>query len=638
MPSGLTVTHTIKFGAAVENIRYNFLSSQEPGGRIRFSSLQNFLAGNLKSIEAGLPNTITPRELRQTIVGTYVQDDWRIRPNLTLNLGVRYEMATVLSDAQNKIGNLTSLVNPNPSSSVATALLQCGKQYTAPVAPQAGTTCNSVGPYTNNQTLHNFEPRVGFAWDPFHDGKTSVRGGFGMYDVLPLPGYFLLQQNQNAPFMIFKSAGTGLAGKWLPNTSATVSTGNDTLVNSTASRLSASTVETSPKRSYVLEYNFNIQRQLRPDLALTIGYVGSHGVHLLERGDDGNMTLPLQTTPGAIIFPCGPLPAPVGGCTPGLNAAGASAQLNQSFGVLRYVYWGTDSHYNGLNVNLAKSFGHGFQAQFAYTYSKSIDDDSQSIAGDTFANGLNSPPWFLPHILRGPSDFDTRHAISINGLWDIPTPKSFQGIVEKALGGWEVGGIAKINSGVPTTVDIGGDAYGWGNTGADQFGLLNRVAGCNPINSNWKSNGLNYINATCFTLPTVSASSPLAAECGNFSAAPTAAPAGQVYCANLMGNSGRNSVYGPRLFDLDLSLIKNVPIKSISETFSVQFRAEMFNLTNHDNFVPPQPGSGDGFSQIYNPDGSANFSPTGAHANQAGSISLLATDPREIQFALKVVW
>src|SRR6202008_1848567 len=107
----------------------------------------------------------------------------------------------------------------------------------------------------------------------------------GVYDILPLPGYFLLQQNQAAPFMIFKST-TALANPALTLPSAfSAGNGQNLLTNSTTSRLAASTIETNPKRSYMLQWNFNIQRQLDPTLTLTLGYVGSHGVHLLMRGD-----------------------------------------------------------------------------------------------------------------------------------------------------------------------------------------------------------------------------------------------------------------------------------------------------------------------------------------------------------------
>jgi outer membrane receptor protein involved in Fe transport len=609
--------HSVKFGGGFERELYNPTAFQNPGGRWKFGSLSDFLTGtNPISFEAGLPNTITPREMRQSIVGGYIQDDWRFRPNLTLNLGLRYELATVLHDAQGKFGSLVSIFEPNPNTT-ADANMRCGKQFDAAAAfgvtPQAGTTCDSVGPYYKNPTTRDFEPRLGFAWDPFRNGKTSVRGGIGIYDVLPLPGYFLLQQNQAAPFMIFKST-TAKANPALTVPGAfSAGNGQTLLTSSTTSRLAASTIETNPKRSYMIQWNFNIQRQLDPTLTLTLGYVGSHGVHLLMRGDDGNMTIPTLTSAG-YLFPAG------------------GAQINQALGVIRYVYWNTSSHYNALTANLEKRFSHGFQAQFAYTFSKSLDDDSQTIAGDTFANGLNSPPWMIPKAFYGPSDFDVRHSISINGLWDIPVPKSFHGFASTALGGWEMGGIFTINSGIPTTPIISDDPMGLGNTGADQFGLPNIVAGCNPVNSNWKADNLTYINVKCFTLPTVPAASPLASQCATFSGA-SPAPAGQVYCSNLLGNVSRNSIHGPALTNLDLSIIKNFPVRHISEAFNVQFRAEMFNLLNMPSFVPPQPGSGDGNAAIFGSDGT----PTGGSVGQMTRYATL-TPSREIQFALKFVW
>src|ERR1700730_2236569 len=163
-------THTLKFGVDIEREQYNYIARQNPGGRWNFSNIYSFLTNRSKHFEAGIPSTITPRELRQTIVAGYVQDDWRFRPNLTLNLGVRYEMTTVINDAQGRLTNLLNISDPGP---------QCGTQFTSPFAPGGvhppGTICTSVGPFYNNPTLRNFEPRIGFAWDPFRDGKTSVR-------------------------------------------------------------------------------------------------------------------------------------------------------------------------------------------------------------------------------------------------------------------------------------------------------------------------------------------------------------------------------------------------------------------------------------------------------------------------------
>jgi hypothetical protein len=612
--------HTLKLGADIERMQYNFIAKENPGGRWNFGDLAAFLTNNAKHFEAGIPSTITPRELRQTLFAGYVQDDWRIRPNLTLNLGVRYEMATVINDAQGKITNVVSITSPN---------LQCGTLFDSQFAPggttPAGAACNTVGPYYSNPTRLNFEPRIGFAWDPFHDGKTSVRGAFGMYDVLPLPGYFLTLQNQSAPFIIFASVDKPSSGS-NPLAGQFYTGGQNLLTNPPAGAklgvLATSTVEAHPHRSYVLQWNLNVQRQITPDLSVTLGYVGSHGVHMLIRGDDGNMTLP-TLTPSGYLFPCGPPLNADGSCTAGNDATGNSAQLNQKLGIIRYLYWGTDSFYDALNLNIDKRMGHGLQFQVAYTWSKSIDDNSSTIAGDTFANSLNSLYWFAPKSLRGPSDYNVGQNASINVLWALPSLKA-DGLAKMALGGWQLGSIFKINTGVPTTVIINGDPMGLQNGGADQFGIPDLIPGCDPINHNYiGGTSPSYINANCFTLPKSNPS--IAAQCQTFGSDATT-PGIPGTCANLLGNAGRNTIVGPKLVNLDFSATKNFPITRISDSFNVQFRAEIFNILNHTNFVPPEPLNGAGI-----------FDQTGAVIAN-GYMDTLATQPRDVQFALKVIW
>src|SRR6202171_3002360 len=317
--------HTLKFGTDIERMQYNYIARVTPGGRWNFSNLAAFLTNNAKYFEAGIPSTITPREFRQTLIAGYIQDDWRLRPNLTLNLGLRYEMVTVIKDAQGKITSLLNISDPAP---------QCGVQFTSAFAQVPGSACAGVGPYYHNPTLGNFEPRIGFAWDPFHNGKTSVRGGFGIYDVLPLPGYFLVLQAQAAPFMIFDSVSKAstLKGKFSAG-------GQDLLTNpkdpSGVGKLSTSTVESHPHRNYVLQWNMNVQSKLSTDMTVSLGYVGSHGVHMLIRGDDGNMALP-TLTPSGYLFPCGPNPDGTlnkdGTCIAGNNAAGQLAKINPALG------------------------------------------------------------------------------------------------------------------------------------------------------------------------------------------------------------------------------------------------------------------------------------------------------------------
>ena len=144
----------------------------------KFSNLQAFYANNPSRFQGGIASTLTPRNLRQTLFGGYVQDDWRFKSNLTLNLGLRYEMVTVPTETAGKLAVLRNLSDATPH----------------------------IGdPFFNNPTTKNFEPRIGFAWDPFRNGKMAVRGGFGMFDVLPLPYQFTLLTTLAAPFFQYTS-------------------------------------------------------------------------------------------------------------------------------------------------------------------------------------------------------------------------------------------------------------------------------------------------------------------------------------------------------------------------------------------------------------------------------------------------
>jgi hypothetical protein len=271
----------------------------------------------------------------------------------------------------------------------------------------------------------------------------------------------------------------------------------------------------------------------------------------------------------------------------------------------------------------------GLQFQVSYTLGRSIDDSSSTIAGDTFEQGLNSLYWFAPHQLRGPSDFNVTHTLAVNALWAIPTPQSWTGFAKSALGGWQMGGIVRYNSGIPTTPIIGGDPAGLGNGGADQYGIPNYVAGCNPVNS---GSVTAYINQNCYTTPMATAA--IASQCQPFGfVAPNGPgnpgkPGIAGTCANLLGNAGRNSITGPKLVNVDFSMVKNTAIKKISESFNVQFRAEIFNAFNRANFLPPEPVNDTAGSQVLNTNGTPS----------AGGLDALATQPRQVQLALKVIW
>src|ERR1700730_11402980 len=152
-------THTVKFGAAFERMLLQATALTDPNGIWTFKNVKSFLQNAPSKFAGGIASSLSPRNFRQNIFGAYVQDDWRWKPNVTLNLGVRYEMSTVPTEVQGKLSNLYNLTDATP---------------------------HLGNPYFLNPTLRNFEPRVGFAWDPFRNGKTAVRGGFGMYDSLPM--------------------------------------------------------------------------------------------------------------------------------------------------------------------------------------------------------------------------------------------------------------------------------------------------------------------------------------------------------------------------------------------------------------------------------------------------------------------
>jgi Carboxypeptidase regulatory-like domain/TonB-dependent Receptor Plug Domain len=619
-------THALKFGFAMENMRYNFFQSYNPDGIWTFTTLTNFLTNKPRSLEGGLHNPDTPRALRQTIFGGYVQDDWHWRHNLTLNLGLRYEMATVLKEMQGKLTNLASISDALPYCGTTDPALTTLVTPADQLAGRPGIPgCTGAAPYYSNPTTLNFEPRIGFAWDPRGDGKMAVRGGAAIFDILPLPGYFYTQQGIETPFFV-----TGIVSQASANLNGLLGVpGTDptSAYNKIGSNdLTAAFMEKDPKRNYIEQWNLNVQRQITPSLTATLGYVGSHGVHMLIRGDDSNMVIPCPPAcgagsvqiPGRVVWP--------------FNPNSVDMRINKNFGGTRFLMYGTNSSYEGLQANVQKRMSHGFQFGGSYTYSKSMDNDSATIAGDAFANSITSWFWFDPQISRAVSDFNVTHSAAINGIWDVPGSKSLHGFAGTLANGWELGSILKLNSGIPTTPLIAGDPLGVQNAGSDAFAIPDRVPGCDPVNHNFRSNPngifLGYINTSCFTMPTAPTS--FAGSCSaGFPGATTPAPAGTVYCSNVLGNAGRNSVVGPGLFNLDFSVYKNFAVRKISESASVQFRAEFFNVFNHASFNPPNAFFGSGNAQIFNSDGSPNG---------GGGLESLANQPRDIQLALKLIW
>ena len=607
--------HSIKFGAAYELMHLNVTALTDPNGIWYFNTLTDFLTNTPNKFQGGVASSLTPRNISQSIVGGYVQDDWRLQPNLTLNLGLRYEMATVPTEANGKFANLRNLSDPLP---VCGTLVQ---------------GCASTGPLFYNPTLHNFEPRFGFAWDPLHNGKLAIRGGAGLFDVLPLPYQFILLTTQSAPFFQYTALKVGSTP-----TPLTFPFVDPTLI--TSNKLRSTYIESHPKRNYVTQWNLNLQYQLTPSLAAFAAYVGSRGVHQPFRVDEADLVIPTKT-PSGYLWPKVDVLGNVSSAQCNQTDPNGSdpAQcappntINPAFGSVRGMFYEGRSYYNALELQLAKRLSHGFQMQGTYTWAKSIDTSSATLAGDAFGNSISSLDWFDLKLTRGLSDFNVGRTLVINATWELPTAKSFTGAVGWLTNGWELGMIFTASDGVPFTPTWGTGADPAGTLSSDDFAYPNRLTGPGCGTAVNPGNPTNYIKTQCFSVPVAPNQAFFNANCDP--APPTFGgplPPGDLRCFNLRGNAGRNTLIGPGVESLDFSIFKNNKIRRISENFNVQFRVEMFNILNHPNFAPPGPG--DGNTDIFAPNGDSGAPPNGT----AGALVRTTVSERQIQFAIKVIF
>ncbi len=541
-------SHSLKMGAGFERLYSNAQGAGASNGTATFGSIAGFLQNQPTGFSANVPGTGTPLGQRQSIFGAYLQDDWRVRHNLTLNLGIRYEMASVPTEEHNRLATLTTLSSP---------VIHIGS------------------PYFNNPTKLDFSPRVGFAWTPFSSGKTVFRGGFGIYDSLPLTYEMSLLSSLSAPYLEQGSSTTLGTGSFPNNLYASVAAG----------ALRTAFIEQNPKLNYVQQWNFNIQHALKQDLIVEVAYAGSHGVHSPFISSDINDVQPTLTPAGYVW------PLPQGSGTKPLPTVGNVTAL----------FWQVSSTYDALRMRVQKRLAHGWQVQGAYTWSKSLDTSSASIQ-TAYTNSVSSLPIFDSHLRKAPSDFNDGRIATINGIWEVPEWKTTVKPLNWLERGWQFSTILQVSDGLPFTAAISGDALGLNSSVPYDFPDRLNSPGCgNPVNP---GNPTSYIKLQCFAAPT-----PI----------------------TRLGDGGRNEIVGPGLMNLDWSMVKNIAVPKVSEQFRIQFRAEMFNIVNHTNFSPPTAASaqlfglsGKGATAVLNPIASAGF------------LNSTSTTSRQIQFALKI--
>ena len=419
------------------------------------------------------------------------------------------------------------------------------------------------------------QPRVGLAWSPFgRASQTVVRAGFGMYnDLQDALGY---RTDQNAPY----NPTYGLAG--VSVSSLPISPG---AAAPSAAKLVPGGVQPDLRTPTLISWSVRLEREITPDTAITAGYVGSHGYHEII-GIDANEPFP-------VVCPASPCPAdypasfPAGlASTPvpaGTYYVPNATRANPALANTWTYFSEGDSSYNALQIDVRHRFSGGLALRGVYTWSKTIDDgDSLNATTSGGEPALASNPFNL-RADRGLANFDVRNVAAINGSWDLPFGRG------KRYGGWSVNSILTIQGGFPFTPQL---SYNPSRNGDTR----------NPVRP--------FVNPA-FTGPVI-----LGSPNQWFNPAAFLAPPNNI---GFYGNLGRDTLIGPGLATVDVSLLKDTRLR---EKLNLQFRAEAFNVLNRTNFNTPN-------AIVFTPSG---VSPT------AGVITSTSTASRQIQFGLKLLW
>jgi outer membrane receptor protein involved in Fe transport len=655
--------HSMKFGGDVRRQRFDQTLYFDVNGEFFFDgSSSNSTVGDtvFSDYLLGFPGSYGQgsaqvENVRSTGLYLYAQDSWKIRPNLTLNYGLRWELNTPIAD----IGKHVQTFRPGQSSS----LYPC-KLSQESINALGTTDCTSVFPtglvvpgdpgVPNGltQTYYKaFAPRIGIAWSPGTSGKTSIRAGWGLF-YNPIEQLVLEQFSAEPPFggssfpvdTLFNQPFLDQSGSFsYPNPfNGILSPPRGQPVDWSTFRPILLFGEFQPhmRSQYSAQYNLTIQRQLTNDVKFEIGYVGSQGHRLLATHDvnygipqtclqindamgagtcgpysaDSAFVIPAGTVtgPNGLYLPYGPngpstIPANttlandvtlVGlrpysspNCNP-MTGAGCPADGVPVFSSIFAQDTIANSAYNSLQASLDKRFAHGLQLTAAYTFSKSFDEASSF-------EGIINP--IDPKISRSLSNFDARHRFVLSYYWELPFHK-YSGAKGQILNGWALSGITTFQTGFPIRITSLADnelMYSF------DFELPGEPAQLAPFRKmKPQSNGLYFFDPNSFT---ENATDPSQPPCSAGAAFGCYDPA----LLGTMGNAKRTICCGPHISNTDFAILKTF---GISETKRVDFRAEFFNIFNH--------------TQFFNPDGNTS------DGSQFGQVTQ-ARDPRLMQFALK---
>jgi len=561
-------SHSLKMGMLYERTQSNATLSRVYGGQYFFNTLDDFLAARAVEFNGDIPTSDNVRGWRQNLLGFYFQDDFQARSNLTLNLGLRYEFTTVPTEAHGKLANIRN-----------------------PLTDKAPT----VGEPWYQGSYKDFGPRIGFSWDPWSNGRTAIRGGFGMYFDHLVAAPLNRAMSRIPPYSVTSRVlGTAAAFPRLDPSLLTTPALTDVVSYG---------LQYNMKDPTKIGYNLSIQRQIATQTAITVAYSGSHSYHQLN-GNNGNNALPSEIRNGRKYFPCG-VPLQPGQSCP-VNAL--PPRRNPNLGQLQF--WVTpegSSQYHSLQVGLNRRFGAGLQLQGSYTYAKNTTNADGVFGRYLDISGTvpqDPDDWRADWGLAG---IDIRNYFSLNYTYDLPFARNMTGAAGKVLAGWQINGILTLASGTPVTIYTG---FNRSRNGASGTQITDRP----DLLPGFNNNPVNGVSKGC---PGVAPGTKLGTPDMYFDPCAFALPEPGTY-----GSLGRNTVIGPGLTNFDFALVKNI---AFLENKSVQFRAEAFNLFNHPNFN--RPGALQESVKL--------FTPFGDRIPPNAAIRSTLTDPRQIQFGLK---
>jgi hypothetical protein len=430
--SWLKGAHSLRFGGHVEFQMYDLTSDFTTMGAYNFRSIADFLANRARTFDAVRPGSDTSRRLRQPIFGLFVQDDWQLHRDFTLNLGLRYEPTGDITEVDGKLAQLIDFASPTATMNDTTILEAI----------------------VRNPSRGNVAPRLGFAWNVGGRGKTAVRGGAGVFhDLLAANTTFVQNTAVRVPpfFVRSRISAGGTTRIDFPNayfTQAALLAGNAQLEG----------IQYEPDQPTMVKWNLNVQHELWDRTSIEVGYTGTRGFNLFRQIFTNGREAVLVD--GRLVVPPGtPLRQP-------------------NFGRMRLRVSDSDSWYKGLTIGLTRRAA-DLQIQASYTLSKSEDTGASALGGNDFVNeGGGSRYLFMKD--KGLSPFDVRHSLVASLNWVLPFQRNGTGAAAALTRNWSVGTLIRVRSGTPFSVQTGGLERG-GQPDAPDYPDLCPGANPNPV-------------------------------------------------------------------------------------------------------------------------------------------------------------